>query len=161
MKNAEINSKIKQLKEELIGHNQTLVLRERDIENLRTTIKEQQYSEDIELDIHQKSKHDQLIILRNNQDMLVNKIKEVRKNIIIEESRVAGFQQDRTHLEADILKMKSANEGIKLVLKGLEAENESLRKENSNLVSKRKTHSPFEEKLSLEIEERIRLIRNR
>jgi regulator of replication initiation timing len=60
----------------------------------------------------------------------------------------------------DILSMRAQNEGTKIILRNLEEENERLRGENEKLVNKRRVYEPKERDLSVEIEERIRLIKN-
>lgn len=73
---------------------------------------------------------------------------------------MGDIQEGRKGLEMDILSMRAQNEGTKIILRNLEQQNEQLRAENEQLVSKRKVYEPRERDLSLDIEQRIRLIKN-
>lgn len=101
-----------------------------------------------------------MALLRTDEDALLRKIQEAREATMIEEQKMVDIQEGKKGLEMDILSMRAQNEGTKIILRNLEQQNEQLRSENEQLVSKRKVYEPRERDLSIEIEQRIRLIKN-
>lgn len=103
---------------------------------------------------------EKLALLKSNEDILLRKIQEARQAAIFEEEKIANIQHDRKSIELEILSMRAQNEGTKIILRNLEEENEKLRQENETLISKRRVYEPKEKELSLDIEDRIRFIKN-
>ena len=91
--------------------------------------------------------------------MLLRKIRETREVTIFEEQKIEAVQSDRKAIEVDILSLRAQNEGTKIILRNLEAQNDELRQQNEALVGKRKINEPKERQVSMEIEERIRAIK--
>jgi predicted RNA-binding protein with RPS1 domain len=130
------------------------------VESLRARIRGSTYKEDIEIENEKRLLEEKLTLLRTDEEALLRKIREAREATLFEEQKIADIQNDKKGLEIDILSMRAQNEGTKIILRNLEEQNEQLRVENEKLVNKRKVYEPKERDLSVEIEERIRFIKN-
>lgn len=101
-----------------------------ELEGLRTNIRATTFREDIEIESEKKLLTEKLTLLQAEEEMMLRKIRETREVTIFEEQKIGAVQSDRKAIEVDILSMRAQNEGTKIILRNIEAQNEELRVQN-------------------------------